>query len=39
MTTRQAFKELFGRGYRVVDFLSGGEPPSGCAYVLRKAGG
>lgn len=39
MATRQAFKELFGRGYRVVDFLSGGEPPAGCAYVLRREGG
>jgi predicted GNAT superfamily acetyltransferase len=38
-TTRQAFKELFGRGYRVVDFLSGGEPSPRCFYVLRKAGG
>ena len=39
MATRQAFKELFARGFRVVDFLSGGEPPSGCAYVLRREGG
>jgi predicted GNAT superfamily acetyltransferase len=39
MTTRQAFKELFGRGYRVIDFLHGGDLPGGCAYVLRRGGG
>lgn len=39
MITRQAFKELFARGYRVVDFRSGSDPENGRFYVLRKADG
>jgi predicted GNAT superfamily acetyltransferase len=38
MATREAFRELFGRGYRVVDFASGGRPSERSSYVLHRAG-
>jgi len=37
MDTRQAFQALFGRGYRVVDFLKGEPGLTGNHYVLARA--
>ena len=34
--TRTAFLTLFGRGYRVVDFLSAGDNPRRNFYVLKR---
>jgi predicted GNAT superfamily acetyltransferase len=38
LRTRRAFLELFGRGYRIVDFIRGDGPRPENAYLLEKSG-